>query len=38
MSVELVKVLLLIAKLCAQQTNCEECEMRDFCMKQPLSW
>lgn len=38
MTIELVRALLLIAKVCAQQTSCEECPMKEFCQKQPLSW
>lgn len=38
MSTELVKALLLIAKFCITQDNCEECTMKEFCMKQPSSW
>ena len=38
MSIELVKALLLIAKVCAEQSNCNECPMREFCQKQPMSW
>ena len=38
MSTELVKALLLIAKVCASQTSCKDCPMKEFCMKQPSSW
>jgi hypothetical protein len=38
MSSELVKALLYIAKVCAIQSSCEDCPLKDFCGKQPSSW
>ena len=38
MAVELVKALLLLAKLCAQQQNCKTCPLHEFCGKTPLEW
>ena len=38
MTIELVKALLYIAKVCVSQSSCEECPMKEFCMKQPSSW
>lgn len=38
MSTELVRALLLISKFCVIQDSCEECPLKEFCMKQPSSW
>lgn len=38
MSLELVKALLLIAKICAANKNCQECPLKEFCKKMPSEW
>jgi endonuclease III len=38
MTVELVKALLLIAKVCMSSPNCEQCKIKDFCGKMPSQW
>ena len=38
MSIELVKALLLLAKVCASSTGCDTCPMKDFCGKMPSEW
>lgn len=38
MSIELVKALLYIAKVCASSAGCETCPMREFCGKMPIEW
>lgn len=35
---DIVKALLLIAKYCIQQRNCEECPLKDFCSDYPSNW
>ena len=38
MSIELVKALLYIAKVCIACGDCEKCVMHDFCGKLPSEW
>ena len=38
MSLELVKALLLIAKICANSISCDKCVMKEFCGKIPSDW
>lgn len=38
MSVELVKALLIIAKVCAAAGDCSVCQLKEFCGKIPLEW
>ena len=38
MSVELVRALLIIAKVCAAAGNCADCQLKEFCGKIPLEW
>ncbi len=38
MTVELVKALLEIAKVCMSREDCKTCPLKDFCGKQPSSW
>ena len=38
MDINLVKALLLIAKLCQAQNNCKQCPYYDFCGKIPSDW
>lgn len=38
MSIELVKALLIIAKVCASATNCKTCTLKEFCGKIPSEW
>lgn len=38
MSMELVKALLLIARVCASALGCEKCVLREFCGKTPAEW
>ena len=38
MSLELVKALLLIVKVCIDNTDCRECELKEFCKKIPSEW
>lgn len=38
MSIELVKALLLIAKICASAISCDKCAFREFCGKEPTEW
>ena len=33
MSIELVKALLVIARACAHQENCDQCPLKEFCGK-----
>lgn len=35
---ELVRALLLIAKFCVQQSNCEACPLKDYCSDHPSNW
>lgn len=34
MSIEVVKALLLLVRVCAQQESCHGCPLKDFCGKQ----
>lgn len=38
MSIELVKALLMIAKVCANATSCQKCALKEFCGKIPSEW
>ena len=38
MSLEIVKALIAIAKLCAIQPDCAKCPLRDYCGKQCQEW
>jgi len=38
LSIELVKALLLIARVCAASTGCNTCALKDFCGKMPIDW
>lgn len=38
MSLELVKALLLIARVCAGAVSCDDCLLREFCEKSPAEW
>ena len=38
MSLEIVKALLLLAKVCANSTNCDSCQLKEFCGKIPSEW
>ena len=38
MSLELVKALLLIAKICAANQDCKECSLKEFRKKMPSEW
>lgn len=38
MTVELVKALLLLAKVCASATSCNDCTLKEFCGKLPSEW
>lgn len=38
MTIELVKALLLLAKVCAGAPGCENCALKEFCGKIPSEW
>lgn len=38
MTIELIKALLLIAKVCAASISCEKCTLKEFCGKIPSEW
>lgn len=38
MSIELVKALIQIVRVCANSTGCEKCVLREFCEKSPINW
>lgn len=38
MTVELVKALLLLAKVCASAMSCDDCALKEFCGKLPSEW
>lgn len=38
MSLELVKALLIIARVCASAVSCDECVLKEFCGKIPSEW
>lgn len=38
MSIELVKALLLISKICIDTCDCRECVLKEFCHKIPSEW
>ena len=38
MSTEIVKALLLLVKLCANQIDCAKCPLQDFCGKIISNW
>lgn len=38
MSLELVKALLLLVKVCANSIDCKECPIKEFCGKLPSDW
>ena len=38
MSQELVKALLLIARVCFAATGCDNCVLKEFCGKIPSEW
>lgn len=38
MSVELVKALLMIIKVCSSATSCDDCVLKEFCGKIPSEW
>ena len=38
MSLELVKALLLIAKVCTSAIDCDKCPLKEFCEKSPAEW
>ena len=38
MSIELVKALLIIARVCFASTDCENCALKEFCGKIPSEW
>lgn len=38
MTIELVKALLLIARVCASAISCDTCPLREFCEKSPAEW
>ena len=38
MSIELVKALLIIARVCAANQNCGKCVLKEFCGKLPSEW
>ena len=38
MSLELVKALLTIVKVCAAAVDCARCPLKEFCGKVPTAW
>lgn len=38
MSIELVKALLMIVKVCMSNNDCKKCALKEFCGKVPSSW
>lgn len=38
MTIELVKALLIIAKVCAGSLGCDKCPLKEFCGKLPSEW
>lgn len=38
MSLELVKALLVIARVCAAAVDCDRCPLKEFCEKMPSEW
>ena len=38
MSLELVKALLMLARVCASALSCDECPLKEFCGKIPSEW
>ena len=38
MSLELVKALLTILKICMENDDCHKCPLRAFCKKMPTEW
>lgn len=38
MSIELVKALLMIARVCAAAIDCDRCPLKEFCGKMPSEW
>jgi hypothetical protein len=38
MSIELVKSLIHIARVCAAAVDCGKCELKEFCHKMPTEW
>ena len=38
MTIELVRALLLIAKVCASAVSCDQCPLKKFCEKSPAEW
>ena len=38
MSVEIIKALLLLLKVCLSTEDCTKCKLKHFCGKQPKEW
>jgi len=38
MSLELVKALLMIARVCTSTLSCDQCLLKEFCGKIPSEW
>lgn len=38
MSLDLVKALLTILRVCANAVDCERCSLKEFCGKMPSEW
>ena len=38
MSLELVKALLIIVKICVANDDCRKCALKEFCGKLPSEW
>ena len=38
MTIELVKALLTIVRVCAASLSCDACPLKEFCGKQPNNW
>ena len=38
MSIELVKALLMIVKVCMSTSDCKKCALKEFCGKVPSNW
>ena len=37
-SIDVVKALLMLTKVCASATGCETCVLKEFCGKTPMEW
>lgn len=38
MTLEVIKALLIIARVCASAVSCKQCPLKEFCGKMPSEW